>query len=39
MFADLLGYGLPAGTGWISPVLGTIVYLYGGWPFLTGAVA
>ena len=39
MFADLLGYSLPAGTGWISPVLGTVVYLYGGWPFLTGAVA
>ncbi len=39
MFADLLGYSLPNGTGWISPVLGTVVYLYGGWPFLTGAVA
>ena len=39
MFADLLGYSMPAGTGWISPVLGTVVYLYGGWPFLTGAVA
>ena len=38
MFADLLGYSLPAGTAWISPVLGTVVYLYGGWPFLTGAV-
>ena len=39
MFADLLGYSLPTGTGWISPVFGTVVYLYGGWPFLTGAVA
>jgi P-type Cu2+ transporter len=39
MFADLLGYSLPAGTGWISPVLGTVVFFYGGWPFLTGAVA
>jgi Cu2+-exporting ATPase len=39
MFADLLGYDRPAGTGWISPVLGTVVYCYGGWPFLTGAVA
>ena len=38
MFADLLGYTLPAGTGWISPVLGTVVFFYGGWPFLTGAV-
>jgi P-type Cu2+ transporter len=39
MFADILGYSLPSNTGWISPVLGTAVYLYGGWPFLTGAVA
>ena len=39
MFADLLGYALPAGTGWISPVLGTVVFFYGGWPFLTGAVS
>ena len=37
MFADLLGYGLPAGTAWISPVFGTVVFFYGGWPFLTGA--
>src|SRR4029453_5245228 len=26
-------------TRWISPVLGTAVFVYGGWPFLTGAVA
>jgi len=39
MFSDLLDYHLPAGTGWVSPLLGTVVYLYGGWPFLTGAVA
>ncbi|MBX9245834.1 heavy metal translocating P-type ATPase [Actinotalea ferrariae] len=40
MFADLLGYTPPTfpGSAWISPVLGTVVYLYGGWPFLTGAV-
>ncbi|MGH8824992.1 MAG: heavy metal translocating P-type ATPase, partial [Jiangellaceae bacterium] len=25
------------GAGLISPVLGTVVYFYGGWPFLTGA--
>ena len=37
MFADLLGYGLPPGTAWISPVLGTVVFCYGGWPFLSGA--
>ena len=39
MFADLLGYMLPSGTAWISPVLGTVVFFYGGWPFLTGAVS
>jgi Cu2+-exporting ATPase len=39
MFADLLQYSLPAGTGWVSPVLGTVVFFYGGWPFLTGAVS
>jgi Cu2+-exporting ATPase len=37
MFADLLGYPLPAGTGWISPLLGTVVFVWGGAPFLTGA--
>ena len=41
MFADLLGYHLPdsAWVWWVSPVLGTVVYAWGGWPFLTGAVA
>ena len=41
MFADILGYSLPdAGwTGWVSPILGTILYFWGGWPFLTGAIA
>jgi Cu2+-exporting ATPase len=39
MFADLLGYTLPAGTAWVSPVLGVVIFFYGGWPFLTGAVA
>ncbi|GGC07287.1 copper-translocating P-type ATPase [Cellulomonas carbonis] len=40
MFAHLLGYVPPAfpGSTWVSPVLGTVVYLYGGWPFLTGAL-
>jgi len=36
MFSDLLGYTLPSGTAWISPVFGIIVFLYGGRPFLTG---
>lgn len=41
MFADLLGYEPPVfpGSTWVSPVLGTVIYLYGGQPFLTGAVA
>ncbi len=39
MFAELVGYHRPAGTGWVAPVLGTLVFLYGGRPFLTGAVA
>ena len=40
MFAHLLGYPLPeAGwVWWVSPVLGSLVYFWGGWPFLTGAV-
>ena len=41
MFAMILGYELPA-TGWvtaISPVLGTVMYAWGGRPFLTGAVS
>ncbi|MCW2299384.1 Cu2+-exporting ATPase [Rhodococcus erythropolis] len=41
MFADLVGYTLPenALVEWISPVLGTVMYFWGGKPFLTGAVA
>lgn len=41
MFADLVGYTLPENSlvEWISPVLGTVMYLWGGKPFLTGAVA
>ena len=39
MFADLVGYTRPAGTGWVSPLFGTIVFVYGGTPFLRGAVA
>ncbi|MGP3735716.1 heavy metal translocating P-type ATPase [Streptomyces sp. GDS52] len=41
MFAHLVGYDLPeAGWArWISPVLGTVVYVWGGRPFLTGAAS
>src|SRR5699024_7041028 len=40
MFADLLGYSLPDSTWvwWISPILGSIIYFWGGQPFLRGAV-
>ena len=39
MFAELLGYQLPdaAWVWWLSPILGTIIYLWGGQPFLSGA--
>ena len=38
MVAQLLGYHLPAfpGSTWIPPVLGTIIFVYGGTPFLKG---
>ncbi|MER0071441.1 copper-translocating P-type ATPase [Corynebacterium sp. KPL2850] len=38
MVAELLGYGVPefAGSSWIPPVLGTIIFIYGGTPFLQG---
>nr|WP_198412110.1 heavy metal translocating P-type ATPase [Cryobacterium sp. Hz9] len=41
MFGALLGYALPsiAGVTWISPVLGTVMYVWGGRPFLGGAVS
>nr|WP_064439125.1 heavy metal translocating P-type ATPase [Hoyosella altamirensis] len=40
MVADLLGYTIPhiAGADWIPPVLGTVIFFYGGMPFLTGGV-
>ncbi|WP_367172629.1 heavy metal translocating P-type ATPase [uncultured Corynebacterium sp.] len=41
MFADLLSYQLPdaAWVWWVSPILGTVIYFWGGRPFLTGAVS
>ncbi|WEK59733.1 MAG: heavy metal translocating P-type ATPase [Candidatus Microbacterium colombiense] len=39
MFAMILGYEVPDGLIWVSPVLGTIMYVWGGAPFLTGAVS
>ena len=40
MFAMLVGYEIPdvPGVMWIAPVLGTVMYVWGGWPFLTGAL-
>ncbi|MFD6817714.1 heavy metal translocating P-type ATPase [Microbacterium sp. NPDC060132] len=41
MFAMILGYSLPdvPGLAWVSPVLGTVMYVWGGRPFLVGAVS
>lgn len=41
MFAMILGYTLPdvPGLAWVSPVLGTVMYVWGGKPFLVGAVS
>ncbi|MCG7320533.1 MULTISPECIES: heavy metal translocating P-type ATPase [Arsenicicoccus] len=38
MFAMLAGYSLPESSWlpWVSPVLGTVMYLWGGRPFLEG---
>ncbi|UTT63281.1 heavy metal translocating P-type ATPase [Microcella humidisoli] len=40
MFAMILGYELPGipSIEWVSPVLGTVIFVWGGRPFLTGAV-
>ncbi len=41
MFAMILGYAVPdfPGSQWVSPVLGTVMYFWGGRPFLTGAIS
>src|SRR5258705_982670 len=41
MFAMILGYTMPdfPASQWVSPVLGTVMYLWGGRPFLTGAIS
>ena len=40
MLPRLLGYVPPQlpGAAWIVPIVGTVVFAYGGWPFLQGAV-
>jgi P-type Cu2+ transporter len=41
MFAMILGYTLPdiPVARWVSPVLGTVIYFWGGRPFLTGGIS
>ncbi len=40
MVGHLLGYTAPAfpGSAWIPPILGTVIFLYGGQPFLKGGL-
>jgi Cu2+-exporting ATPase len=40
MVGDILGYTAPMfpGSTWIPPVLGTVIFLYGGQPFLRGGL-
>ena len=40
MVGHLLGYHIPEfpGSAWIAPVLGTVIYFYGGMPFLKGGL-
>jgi len=39
MVMEWFGYRLDLpGVAWVPPVLGTVVFFYGGWPFLAGAV-
>jgi len=41
MFADLIGYTIPdvPGLAWVAPLLGTVMYVWGGKPFLTGGLS
>ena len=41
MVQEWFGYTAPSfpGSGWIAPVLGMLIFVYGGTPFLKGAVA
>ena len=39
MVMDWFGYSIDfPGMGWVGPVLGSVVFLWGGWPFLQGGV-
>jgi Cu2+-exporting ATPase len=37
-FGMLVGYDVQAWALWIAPTLGTVIYVWGGWPFLSGAI-
>ncbi|MEY2477721.1 MAG: P-type Cu2+ transporter [Actinomycetota bacterium] len=40
MVMDWFGYNLDfSGMEWVGPVLGTVIYLWAGWPFLAGGVS
>ena len=39
MFAMILGYSVPGWATWIAPVIGTVMYVWGGSPFLTDTVS
>ncbi|WP_144877777.1 heavy metal translocating P-type ATPase [Microbacterium sp. 1.5R] len=38
MFAMILGYDVPSWARWVAPVLGSLMYVRGGAPFLIGAL-
>ncbi|KQQ69128.1 heavy metal translocating P-type ATPase [Microbacterium sp. Leaf320] len=39
MFGMIIGYDVPEWARWLAPALGTLMYVWGGAPFLTGAVS
>jgi cation transport ATPase len=41
MVQEWLGFTPPQfpGSQWVAPVLGTVVFVYGGWPFLEGGLS
>jgi P-type Cu2+ transporter len=37
MVMDWFGYELEfSGRSWVGPILGSVIFLWGGWPFLAG---
>ncbi|WP_337661850.1 heavy metal translocating P-type ATPase [Actinoalloteichus sp. AHMU CJ021] len=37
MISDWFGYPVADPVAWVAPILGTVLFGYGGWPFLAGA--